>query len=104
MCYFLTKCCAMLSPSVMSDSAILRTAARQAPLSMGFPRQEDWSGLPFLPPGDLPSPGIKLEPSVSPALQVDSLRAESFGKPNKASKLYISTPSVAEVGRGELYF
>ena len=54
MCYFLTKCCAMLSPSVMSDSAILRTAARQAPLSMGFPRQEDWSGLPFLPPGDLP--------------------------------------------------
>ena len=35
------------------------TVARQAPLSMGFPRQEHWSGLPFLTPGDLPDPGIK---------------------------------------------
>ena len=40
-------------------------AARQAPLSMGFPRQEYWSGLPFLSPGDLPNPGIQLS---SPAL------------------------------------
>ena len=45
------------------------TIARQAPLSMGFLRQEHWSGLPFLPPGDLPDPGI--EPT-SLALQVDS--------------------------------
>ena len=36
------------------------TVAPQAPLSMGFPRQEYWSGLPFPPPGDLPNPGIKL--------------------------------------------
>ena len=35
------------------------TAARQAPLSMGLPRQEYWSGLPFLPPVDLPDPGIQ---------------------------------------------
>ena len=41
------------------------TVARQAPLSVGFSRQEYWSGLPFPPPGDLPDPGI--EP-VSPAL------------------------------------
>ena len=41
------------------------TVARQAPLSVGFPRQEYWSGLPFPSPGDLPDPGI--EPS-SPAL------------------------------------
>jgi len=41
------------------------TAVRQAPLSMGFSRQESWSGVPFLPPGDLPGPGI--EPST-PAL------------------------------------
>ena len=41
------------------------TVAHQAPLSMGFPRQEYWSGLPFPPPGDLPDPGI--EPG-SPAL------------------------------------
>ena len=47
-----------------------RTVAYQALLSMGFPRQEDWSGLPFPFPGDLPDPGI--EPG-SPALQADSL-------------------------------
>ena len=41
------------------------TVAHQAPLSMGFSRQEYWSGLPFPSPGDLPSPGIKPE---SPAL------------------------------------
>ena len=45
------------------------TVARQAPLSMRFTRQEYWSELPFLPPGDLPDPGIKPE---SPALQRDS--------------------------------
>ena len=45
--------------------AILYTVAHQASLSMGFPRQEYWSGLPFPPPGDLPDPGIKPE---SPAL------------------------------------
>ena len=45
------------------------TAARQPPLSMGFSRQEYWSGLPFPSPGDLPNSGI--EPR-SPALQADS--------------------------------
>ena len=44
------------------------TVASQAPLSMRFPRQEYWSGLPFPPPGDLPDPGIELESPVSPAL------------------------------------
>ena len=39
--------------------ATLWTVARQAPLSMGFFRQEYWDGLPFPPPGDLPDPGIK---------------------------------------------
>ena len=52
--------------------------ARQAPLSIGFTRQEYWSGLPFPSPGDFPDPGI--EPS-SPALQAGSLTAESPGKP-----------------------
>ena len=52
-----------------SNSATLWTAAHQAPLSMGFSRQEYWSGLPRPPPGDLPHPGIELE---SPASQVDS--------------------------------
>ena len=50
----------VLSCSVMSDSfATSRTVARQAPLSMGFSRQEYWSGLPCPPPGDLPDPGDK---------------------------------------------
>ena len=44
------------------------TVARQAPLSVGFSRQEYWSGLPFPPPGDLPDPGIKPASLVSPAL------------------------------------
>ena len=45
--------------SVVSDSATPWTVAHQAPLSMEFPRQEYWNGLPFPPPGDLPDPGIK---------------------------------------------
>ena len=49
------------------------TVARQAPLSMGFSRQEYWSGLPFPTPGDLPNPGI--EPG-SPVLQADALSTE----------------------------
>ena len=36
-----------------------RTIARKVPLSMGFPRQEYWNGLPFPSPGDVPDPGIK---------------------------------------------
>ena len=47
--------------------------ACQAPLSMGFSRQQYWSGLPFPSPGDLPNPGIKPR---SPALQADSLPTE----------------------------
>ena len=42
--------------------------AHHAPLSMGFSRQEHWSGLPCRPPGDLPDPGIKLVSLMSPAL------------------------------------
>ena len=52
--------------------------ARQALLSMGFSRQEYWSGLPFPSPGDLPDPGI--EPR-SPAWQADVLTSEPPGKP-----------------------
>ena len=54
------------------------TVACQPPLSMGFSRQEYWSGLPFPPPGDLPDPGIEPE---SPALQADALPSEPPGKP-----------------------
>ena len=69
---------AVLSHSVASDSAASRTIARQAPLSMRFSRQGYWSGLPCLPPGDLPDPDIE---SRSPALQADSLLSQPPGKP-----------------------
>ena len=49
-------------------------------LSVGFSRQEYWSGLPFPSPRDLPNPGIKPVSPVSPALQADSLPAEPSGK------------------------
>ena len=51
--------------------------AYQAPPSMGFSRQEYWSGVPFPSPGDLPNPGI--EPG-SPALQADALPSKPPGK------------------------
>ena len=54
------------------------TVAHQASPSMGFSRQEYWSGLPFPSPGDLPNPGIEPE---SPALEADALTSEPPGKP-----------------------
>ena len=62
------------------------TVAHQAPLSMGFSRQEYWSGLPFPSPGELPDPGIKSESPVSPALQMESLLLSHQGSPKYKSK------------------
>ena len=65
-CYLVTKLCLTL----------LRfpwTVAHQAPLSIGFSKQEYWSGLPFLPPGDLSNPEMKPR---SPALQADSILSD----------------------------
>ena len=59
------------------------TVARQSPVSMGFPRQEYWRGLPFPSPGNLPDPGIKFRSS---ALQADSLPTEPSGKYYSAVK------------------
>ena len=68
------------------------TVAYQAPPSMGFSRQEYWSGLPFPSPGDLPNPGIELG---SPTLQANSLLSEPPGKPShppqKKKKLFTIT-------------
>ena len=64
MCSFLVRAC-----SVMSDSFVTPwTVAHQAPLSMGFSRQESWSGLPFPFLGDLLDPGIELVSLASSAL------------------------------------
>ena len=63
-------------------SVILWTVAHQAPLSMGFSRQEYWSRLSCPPPGDLPDPGTEPASPVSLTLQVGSLPTELPGKPN----------------------
>ena len=60
------------------------TVGHQAPLSVGFPRQEYRSGLPFPSPGDLPNPGIK---PGSPALQADALTSEPPGKPSETEPI-----------------
>ena len=66
---FLEKCACTLSRfSPVRLSANVWTVARQAPLSLGFSRQEYWSGLPCPPPGDLPDPGIEPAFFTSPAL------------------------------------
>ena len=62
--------------------ATLWTVICHTPLSIGFSRQEYWSGLPFPPPEDLPDPGIKPKSHVSPALKVDSLLLSHQGSPN----------------------
>ena len=67
--FFAKSCLTLVTPG---------TIACQAPLSMGFPRQEYWSGLPFPSPGDLPYPGIEL---TSPALQATSLLLSHLGIP-----------------------
>ena len=69
---------------VMSDSLQPHVYSPLGFSSMGFSRQEYWSGLPCPPPGDFPQPGI--EPR-SPTLQVDSLPAELLGKPKPLERI-----------------
>ena len=64
-------CCCLVTQSCLFVTSW--TVAHQAPLSMAFSRQEYWSGLPCLPPGDLPDPGIEHR---FPTLQADSLPSE----------------------------
>ena len=64
------------SPTLLRPHGL--TVACQAPLSMGFPRQEHWNSLPLPSPGDLPNPVIELRSST---WQADSLPAEPPGKP-----------------------
>ena len=59
------------------------TIACQAPLSMGFSRQEYWNGLPYPPPGHLSDPRIKPVSSVAPELQVNSLLLSHWGSPGR---------------------
>ena len=74
-------CVCVPSCSVVSDSVTPWTIAYQAPQSMGFSRQESWSGLPFPSPRNLSDPGIKLESPASSALAGEFFITESPGKP-----------------------
>ena len=75
--------------SVMSDPfATRRTVACQAPLSMGFSRQEYWNALPCPPPGDLPDQGIEPVSPVASALQADSLLLSHWGSPHISPYMY----------------
>ena len=62
------RACVLSCSSHVQLFATLGTVARQAPLSMGFSRQEYWSGLPYPPPRNLPNPGIEPSSLMSPAL------------------------------------
>ena len=68
------------------------TLTREAPLSMGFSRQEYWSGLPFPSPADLPNPGVEPE---SPALQADSLPSEPPGNKYPNTKLKVKKKNIS---------
>ena len=83
MCVFVC----VFSHSVMSDSVTPWTVARQAPLSMGLPRQEYWSGAPFTTPGDLLNPGIEPVSLVPPALAGRFFTTVPPGKTHKATIL-----------------
>ena len=76
----------LFSYEVVSDCATPWTVALQAPLSIGFPRQEYWSGLSFPPPEDLLNPGIKSVSLVSPELAGVFFTTEPWGSP------YINVP------------
>ena len=69
----------------LSQSTTVPTVARQAPVSMGCPRQEDWSGWPCPPAGDLPDPGNQPASLLFPALQAHSLPLSHRGSPRDES-------------------
>ena len=70
----------LVAQSCLTESP--QTVAHQAYPSMGFSRQECWSGLPLPSPGDLPDPGIEPVSPVSPALAGGFFTTELLGRPN----------------------
>ena len=92
---------AWLSPfaavTVTSFTGYAWTVAYQAPLSMQLSRQEYWSGLPFLPPGDLPNSGTEPASLVSPALAGDSLPLSHYSDKKKKLKKNIKQTRSREI-------
>ena len=91
--YYVISCCCYVECSVMLNSFVTScTIAWQAPLFLGFSRQEHWSHLSFSSPGDLPDPGMEPMFPVSPALQADSLPTEPSRKPQYYSAKLMPAP------------
>ena len=78
-----------------SFPTLFDSMAHQAPLSMGFPRQEYWSGMPLPPPGVLPDPGIEPESPVSPSLAGGFFKAELGSPGTGESVMESSRPALA---------
>ena len=103
----LEKLCIFFSHAIVVQSlshvwlfAALWTVACQAPLSMGFSRQEYWSELPFPSPGDLPNPGIEPISPTSPALASRFFTTELPGKPNKGhEQLFTALENKVQLSR-----
>ena len=72
------------------------TVACQVPLSMGFSRQENWSGLPFPTQGDLPNPGTELKSPASPAMAGGFFTTAPPGKPSEHCCLAIKTKKLTQ--------
>ena len=89
LCPFSLCVCVLTHFSCTLLFATLWTVACQAPLSMGFSRQESWSGLPCPPPGDLPDSGIETVSLISPVL-AGSLPLASLQKPSFSLLLLLS--------------
>ena len=90
--------CVCSATSDLSNSATPWTVAHQAPLSMGFSRQEYWRGLPCPPPWDLPNPGIEPRSLMSPALAGQFFTTSATGE-----ALYMHISSVQSLSRVQLF-
>ena len=90
--------CVLSHFSRVQPFVILQIVAHQVPLSMGFSRQEYWSGLPCPPLEDLPYPGIKLVSPACPVSQADSSPLNHQGSPDlRITKLFCITEDVSEI-------
>ena len=96
-CPFLCVCvCTLSCAGLFTAPWTVACQAPQAPLSMGFSRQEYWSGLPFPPPGDLPDPGIEPVSLSSPTLTGGSFTTSATWEDH----LYCSVIQEAQSGDG----
>ena len=81
------------------DSVVSRTVAQKASLSIGFSRQEYWSGLPLPTPGNIPDPGIEPTSLASPALAGGFFSVSATWEARLSSLLLLSTSVVSDSGQ-----